>query len=126
MKRAEADNIEEKGGIVMKREMRVLVVELGDKRVGLYISWGGQLQYAQYQKFLGSNTWFIEFKRLMIQQQKRKRKEKNIRGSRANYKHQNSWRLSWRTPLIIVVFNLFWSNVQTSRWRDILGEQKRI
>ena len=43
MKRAEADNIEEKGGIVMKREMRVLVVELGDKRVGLYISWGGQL-----------------------------------------------------------------------------------
>ena len=38
MKRAEADNIEEKGGLVMKREMRVLVVELGDKRVGLYIS----------------------------------------------------------------------------------------
>lgn len=34
MKRAEADNIEEKGGLVMKREMRVLVVELGDKSLG--------------------------------------------------------------------------------------------
>ena len=31
MKRAEADNIEEKGGLVMKREMRVIVVELGDE-----------------------------------------------------------------------------------------------